>query len=344
MRGIAALLVVTYHFSSAFSPLKIHGYLAVDFFFALSGFVIARTYEPLLATGLEFMDFMRRRVIRLWPLFALGLCLALVRCVAQWLINDGDAISPKSVLGSFAFEIFMLPSPFAGNDPFPLNGPAWSLFFEMAVNIVFALYLFRYSRWVIGIICAISGALLVMATMHHGSLDIGWSWSTGWAGVLRVLFSFTAGMLISRAGFENLSMRSWLAVLPPVALGVAFLFVPPPSISAYMDVVFAVAVAPLLVILGTLWQTPRILQPVFNWLGEISYPLYILHLPLIFAFGFAAARIGLPRMLYLPAFLVGMSLFAYCAGRFVDPLIRRQLQVLLQGKPRPPTRISVDAG
>lgn len=130
MRGVAALAVVLVHVA-AYSGVNLApgGNLAVDFFFALSGFVIARAYSARLRSGLSWLRFAEIRLVRLYPLVLLGCGFGLVKMLFQ--IGMGHETAPS--WGQFAWILILNPLllPAPGVYLFPLNNPAWSLFFEL---------------------------------------------------------------------------------------------------------------------------------------------------------------------------------------------------------------------
>lgn len=142
LRGVAALLVIWYHVFEGFATSPVdqwlnHGYLAVDFFFILSGFVIGYAYDDRWKSTMDVKGFFKRRLIRLHPMVVMGAVLGAVTfCIQgceQW---DGMQVAVSSVLLAILLNFFMIPAlPGAapevrGNgEMFPLNGPAWSLFF-----------------------------------------------------------------------------------------------------------------------------------------------------------------------------------------------------------------------
>ena len=148
LRGIAALVVVWYHLFEGFATSPIdqrcnHGYLAVDFFFLLSGFVLSYAYDGRLrsisaAQRLSFGSFLRRRIIRLHPMLLLGLVWGAVAFVLQGSVQwDGTAVSSICVIIALLTSLVLIPAwpgcptEVRGNgEIFPLNGPMWSLFFE----------------------------------------------------------------------------------------------------------------------------------------------------------------------------------------------------------------------
>ncbi len=143
LRGVAALVVIWYHIFEGFatSPLDQHvnhGYLAIDFFFILSGFVIGYAYDDRWKQSLTIRNFFKRRLIRLHPMVILGAVLGAttfrVQGCEKW---DGTPVSVSMLMIALLLNLFLIPavpetSPeVRGNgEMYPLNGPSWSLFFE----------------------------------------------------------------------------------------------------------------------------------------------------------------------------------------------------------------------
>lgn len=136
LRGVAALAVLVLHMPPL-TGLVFHAYLAVDLFFIMSGFVIAHAYERRLLAGWSPGDFIRTRVVRLWPLYLLGTAVG----AAVFAGVAGDAVG-FAVLGVLvAAAVVMMPLPLGAEvQIFDLNRPAWSLFFEMVANVLYAAF------------------------------------------------------------------------------------------------------------------------------------------------------------------------------------------------------------
>lgn len=151
LRGVAALMVIFYHVFEAFATSPIdqqfnHGYLAVDFFFILSGFVIGYAYDDRWKT-MTTKDFIKRRLIRLHPMVVLGAVLGVIAfCIQGCEKWDGTHVSISMVMLALLINLFLIPAvPGSGpeirgnGEMFPLNGPSWSLFFEYIGNIMYGL-------------------------------------------------------------------------------------------------------------------------------------------------------------------------------------------------------------
>ncbi|MET0374054.1 MAG: acyltransferase, partial [Rhizorhabdus sp.] len=266
MRGIAALLVVLYHCAEILPALKIQGHLAVDFFFALSGFVIARAYQDRLAAGLPFQRFALARVIRLYPLFLAGTLIGASRHVMGAVLNLPEAIPMGTLLPILLLNAFMLPGPSPNEYIFPFDGPTWSLFFELIVNLAFGLFLFRWSAGRLWVLVAVSGVVLGALTIQAGHSNLGWSWPTIPGGFARVFFSFTLGMLFSRILANTPKRVSWWGLVPMLLLIALMLVDVDPRNQAAFDLFSVLIGAPLLLLGGIALDVPAKLRRACGWL------------------------------------------------------------------------------
>jgi peptidoglycan/LPS O-acetylase OafA/YrhL len=324
MRGLAAFTVVLYHLDG-FAQAVPGGHLAVNFFFALSGLVIARTYDSRLAEGLSPGRFVLMRAIRLYPLFMFGVGLALIKDIGQAAFHDPQALSPGELAISLATEMLMLPSPATGVDLFPLNGPAWSLFFEMVAYTAYGVLALRIGRRTLVCIALASAALMAFATVQAGDMNVGWGWATFHGGLGRTGFSFALGVLIHRLGWSTTTRSSYWA-LAPVLLLIGLVILPvSATLRPAFDVATAALVIPALLIWGARLQLPDPLIRPATWIADASYPLYAIHFPLLFMTGFVARSLGLPLVIWGPLFLAGVVIFAYALGRCYDAPVRRWL-------------------
>ncbi|MBQ9286290.1 MAG: acyltransferase, partial [Bacteroidaceae bacterium] len=188
LRGVAALMVLVFHVFDACSSNPIpHGYLAVDMFFVLSGFVIGYSYDDRWQQGLTIGRFFRRRLIRLHPMVLMGGFIgAVVFLVQGRTMWDGTVVSWGMTLLSVLCGMLLLPA-LPGSaievrgfgEYFPLNGPFWSLFYEYIGNICYALLLRRLSNRWLAVVAVISGAFVLHVCLHNGFLGVGWSASDG---------------------------------------------------------------------------------------------------------------------------------------------------------------------
>lgn len=274
IRGVAALVVFLHHSEPLVGDVVPWGYVAVDLFFMLSGFVIAHAYDDRLANGLGAGRFLKLRLFRFYPLYFLGLVLGMAAFFARDLAilagwADGATEGLDYLTSAFVLGLVFMPM-VAGRDMFPLNAPAWSLFFELAINVVYAAGLFRASDRVLAAV-SLAGllALFWVLPAPTGLFDAPDYLLRGTA---RTLFAFPLGVLIYRHHRKIPRMPSWVAAVPCLPLfapglhdSSAFLFVS-------VAIVFPVGLALASRIEGS-WRGAE-------WLGLISYPLYAIHWPL----------------------------------------------------------------
>jgi len=328
IRGIAALLVAAYHFSYQFGSPPFPGFLAVDLFFVLSGFVIALNYEGRLAAGLSAAAFMRLRVMRLYPLYLVGWAIGFAKLAARTAAS-ADGAMPAAMLAKAALLNGLVLPIFGGQELFPINGPGWSLFFEFAINLAFALVLFRLRRAALVAISAVALATLGWLVVPPELFNMGWNDATFAGGVARTVFSFCVGILICRNAATNPQRAvTWLCLLPVAGavLAIALRIHGPAAFWREWSVVaFAF---PAIVWFGVRWETPPPLRHAFDGLGALSYPVYIIHIPMIFAGRIALQTLHLPPPLALAAYL---AIVVTVAAPLV--LLDRRVARFLRGRP-----------
>lgn len=318
LRGIAAIVVLIAHASSMFTaehdPIFWRKYLAVYFFFMLSGFVIVSAYDERLRTGFSSILFGLLRIIGLYPLVILG---ALVSAASLALFGPAG-IDPSSLIIATACAITSIPyfgSPF-GISHFPINPPEWSLFFEMIAYAIFAVLVPRWQTRYLGlaVLCCI-GLFLVMATQYtfadapFRSLIFG------------AIGSFLAGVWLWRFRQQRLSI---LPPLPFPVLAAALIAVCslPKALPGVFDVVIIFTVFPAVLLSGAAGgqKDSRVLQ----FLGDISYPVYILHWGVLQGVAFTM----LPGMGRSGAIVTGAALsitLAWVALKAYDEPLRARL-------------------
>lgn len=350
LRGVAAFMVVWYHVFEGFATSPVdqkfnHGYLAVDFFFMLSGFVIGYAYDDRWGKGLTAGEFFRRRLIRLHPMLVLGVLIGVVAFFIQGSVMwDGTEVSGGVVFLAAALMLAFIPATpgcvydVRGNgEMFPLNGPAWSLFFEYIGNILYALLLRRLSVKGLACVVALSGAGLAAFALFDlsGFSHIGVGWSLGeynfLGGMLRLTFSFTVGLLMSRVfSPRRIKGAFWICS----AVIVVLLSMPyvgngsQPWANALFDIGCVMVAFPVLVYMGASGEVSGATHKMCRFCGDVSYPLYIVHYPLMYLF---YAWVWGESLSFAQAWPVAVTVFfagillAYLSLRFYDEPVRRRL-------------------
>ena len=275
MRGIAALIVAAMHARELMLGGRMvdQSYLAVDFFFCLSGFVVAYAYDSRLSATMRFATFVKLRLIRLYPMIVIGALLGGLVLIAGR--KDG-VIEPVIVtIGT----LLLIPAGFFfGKQAYPSDNPIWSLFFEVVANFVYALSPRLPTRLFAGALMLAALGYAAVCVSFDGMQLVGFdTWASFAAGLVRVAFPFAAGVLIFRLGLhQGGGIPAWL---PLIALP-ALLLVPLGS-PAITDAVIALVCLPALVVLGARTAPATFVLPWLKALGELSYPLYLLHQPIL---------------------------------------------------------------
>ena len=259
LRGVAAIAVMLFHAVPAAMP---GGYLAVDFFFCLSGFVIALAYGRRLDEGLTFETFVRLRLVRLYPMMFVGGVLGIA-------LHGGNP------------NILLLVPDFMSTSLFPTNPPFWSLLAEVLVNLAFALLLVKLGHGSLLVIVAVSGATLAAGILTGPwPRELGSNWETIPWMLPRTLFSFGLGVLLFRwhQSAEPVRRTSAWAFLMPAAMLAVMAF--GPASRAGWDTLAILFVLPTIVWVGTRFEMPML--PLWERLGALSFPLYCIHMPIIY--------------------------------------------------------------
>ncbi len=328
------MIVVMYHFSDVFSPFHLdNGYLVVDLFFVMSGFVMASAYESKLASGsVSARRFMQLRLIRLYPLYLLGTLLGLVALLLRLPHAESHLVATALPLA-----LLMLPCPVPIHYPdgttsrllYPINEPSWSLFFELLANLAYA-FCFRFlSTRVLLAVVALSGLTLIVKEVHSGEINGGWEFFNSHIGVVRVAYGFFFGVVLFRLRAARRRTSS------AAAIGIAALFVliflaPVP---AAMHVAFTLSIVlfaiPALVWVAASVEPSRRVREVFLFVGTASYGLYMLHVPVTSLLRLAVGALpplSLPQILAVDAGLMTvLVLLAALAEKAYDQPIRRRL-------------------
>lgn len=304
LRGVAAILVVAFHILEVFSggdhtkQLINHGYLAVDFFFLLSGFVIAHAYDDRWNT-MSLTGFFKRRLIRLHPMIIIGMTLGAV-CfyyAASTMFPAIEVTPFWKLIVVMVLGWFLIPVPGSLDirgwaEMYPLNGPAWSLFFEYIANIFYALILRKVSNTVLWILVLIAAFALIQLAVQspHGDIIGGWSLDSEQLriGFTRLAFPFLAGILLRRL-FKSGNIKN--AFLWSSLLIVAIMSFPRVGSSDHLwyngiyDSLTIILLFPLVVYIGASGSIKSdVSKRLCTFLGDISYPIYITHFPILYVY------------------------------------------------------------
>jgi peptidoglycan/LPS O-acetylase OafA/YrhL len=335
LRGIAAIGVVIFHMGRLFAPIAAPGgYLAVDLFFMMSGVVLSHAYEGRFEAGMGTFDFMRARLIRLYPLYFLGTVLGIVVTLASLLGRNIQQWAPSSLAQAVLLALFFVPnfSTRPVNEMFPLNIPCWSLFLEILVNLLFVVFWpLLTSRRLIAT-SLLTGVAVCLAIVHKGSIDQGSIGSSFAVGLARTVFGFSVGILIARQIRAAQRKESNLKVVVIIGIvGIALTGWPEGELRAIWDAVCVLLLFPLVVYFGTLLDPGQRLRRAATFLGVTSYAVYVLHSPLSSVLNSATRYLGSGNSAGVGAPYLGVAVLAilligcWFVDRYLDMPIRRQL-------------------
>lgn len=340
LRGIAAFVILIFHYLEMIYPDDYetnwlgHGYLAVDFFFCLSGFVIGYAYDDQMEK-IGKKRFFLNRLIRLHPLVIIGTILGIIGYVFNPFLEEPLASGTGNIILAAILSFLLLPAPFLlyrGGGLFPYNTPSWSLFFEYIANIVYALVLARLKTKWLAILGAISAFVLVFCANKSGWLIGGWDISSVPDGFARVTFSFIAGLLIFR--WRLILPHRLTYVLPCLLLVGGFIF-PHYTNDWIAESIIVIILFPLIVALGAGTSVVGKTREVFNFIGKLSYPLYMTHITTVWLFGDYYNKYqpeGLKLTLIVSGLIIFNVIVGYITMRWIDEPIRKKLKAKFQNK------------
>ena len=361
LRGVAALMVVVFHillpYSQGVHLIINHGYLAVDFFFVLSGFVVGYAYDDRW-DKMTTWSFFKRRLIRLHPMLVIG---TLIGVVFFYFQGDNPAhpglnetpVWLVAVVALLCIVMFPIPKSLdirGLGEMNPLDGPQWSLFWEYLANIAYALFIRKFSKTLLTAFVLCSAVLTVilclnidvfgcLAARNYAQYTVigGWNLKPDQLqiGLTRVLYPFFCGLLLSRIG-KLITIRGgfwWCSLILVILLTM-------PRVGGYnpenfwmnglYEAICILVAFPLIVVVGAGCSTKGKTTAINRFLGDISYPLYITHYPLIYMqMSWVATHKDLPAEIHI---FVAVCIFAlaiaiaYASLKLYDEPVREWLK------------------
>ncbi|MDB5012778.1 MAG: acyltransferase [Daejeonella sp.] len=347
LRGVAAIVVVAFHVCEANATSHLdqtinHGYLAVDFFFLLSGFVVGYAYDDRW-NKLTLKSFFTRRLVRLQPMVVLGAVIGAIFFYFQKseffpIISDVPVWKMLSImlLGFLMIPIGPSMDIRGWNETYPLNGPAWSLFFEYIANILYGLGLRKLGKAALTVLVVVAAGAVIYLTVAGPTGDVIGGWSLEPAqlriGFTRMMFPFFAGLLLCRVAKPTKVNNAffWCSLLLVTVLAI-------PRIGGantlWMNGIYEslaiIFVFPLIVYLGASGnRLGKSSSAVCKFLGDISYPIYITHYPIIYTYTAWVQDHKIPFRDALPVGLlvwISSIVLAYICLKFYDEPVRSWL-------------------
>ena len=347
LRGIAAIIVVTFHLAEPLSTGRLdnlvnHGYLAVDLFFLLSGFVIGYAYDDRwhkMTVG----SFFKRRIERLQPMVVLGMTLGAVGFYftdsTLWPLIHTIPIWKMLLVMLIGYTILPVPLSLdirGWEEMHPLNSVGWSLFFEYIANVLYAVWIRKFSKTALSILVGIAAIALTHLAVTHGDVIGGWTLNVEQVsiGITRTMYPFFAGLLLSRVA-KPIRIKNaflWCSLLVAIVLymprigGAEHVWM-----NGIYESVCIILIFPLIVYLGAggVIQTQRE-NRICRFLGDISYPLYLVHYPLVYFYvAWISNHKGVTIVQAWPyalLILTGGIVLAYAALKWYDEPVRKWLR------------------
>ena len=348
LRGVAAVLVVCFHLLEAHSggnhlnQIINHGYLAVDFFFMLSGYVIGYAYDDRW-DHMSMWSFFKRRLVRLHPLVILGslfgVALFYFQKSAIFPKLEGTPVSTLLLVMLLGCTLLPLPLKYdirGWTEIHPLNGPAWSLYFEYIGNILYALVIRRVPTFALAFLVAVAGGFTICHGVTSPTGDMVGGWALNWEqqsiGFIRLAYPFAMGLLMARLGWKIRVKGAfgWASLLLFVILALPrFGGTSAYWVNGLYEALAIIFVFPVIVLIGAGGTTVgKISSATCKFFGDISYPIYITHFPMILIYTAWAANTqatiaqGLPWMILCVVLSITV---AFIALEFYDKPLRRWL-------------------
>jgi len=281
LRGLCALLVAIYHFKvgghiSQLAMIK-NGWLFVDYFFVLSGFVIAHSYGARLVEGtVSIARFMALRMGRIYPLhiavllaFVSQELLLMVGGDAIGVLVDREPFSESRSLSTLVQNIFLLQTFWmeGGRD---WNGPAWSIAAEMWTYLLYAVIFVVAKRWFVAVTSV--AALISVIWLYFNVPNLS---ATFEGGFVRCIFGFSVGVLTYQAYRRFGGLRGQLWEVLAIAAVIAFASFAHGAWTFFAPLIFALTIMALATQSGVI--STLLMRPFFQLLGLISYSVYMVH-------------------------------------------------------------------
>jgi peptidoglycan/LPS O-acetylase OafA/YrhL len=304
LRGVAAVMILVFHILETFTVgtdrnlIIGHGYLAVDFFFGLSGFVIGYAYDDRWGK-MSFGTFVKRRLIRLHPMVVMGMIIG----AALFYLASSDSMFPLisgtpvvTMLLYTLLGMLMIPTPPSidirgWREMYTMDAPVWSLFFEYAANIMYAIFIRRFTKTALWILVILSACATVFQTViMQGDVIGGWEFTGKHLGIgfTRLFYPFFSGLLL----YRTVKLGRIKNTFPWCSLILCIILCIPRLgdkdhlwVNGLYEAAMIIVAFPIIVYLGASSEVKgRYASKICRFLGDISFPLYLVHYPIIYAF------------------------------------------------------------
>ncbi|WP_240671073.1 acyltransferase family protein [Lacibacter luteus] len=353
LRGVAAIIVVFFHLAEPLASNHLdnivnHGYLAVDFFFLLSGYVIGYAYDDRWHT-FTVAGFLRRRFERLQPLVVLGMTLGAIGFYFTdstiWPLIHTVPLWKLLVVLLIGYTVLPVPLSMdirGWQEMHPLNSVAWSLFFEYIANILYAIGIRKLSTKALACFVVLAAAVLLHFAVTNANGDVTGGWTLNFehmrVGITRTIFPFFAGLLLCRVTKPVYIKHAflWCSLLVAVVL-----FMPRIGGATHLwanglyESFCIIIVFPLIVYIGAGGVVhSKTESKICTFFGKLSYPLYITHYVLVYFYvAWISNHNGITLKQAWPYALLtlaGTIVLAYASLKLFDEPVRAWLRKKLK--------------
>jgi peptidoglycan/LPS O-acetylase OafA/YrhL len=282
LRGVGAFVVVMRHVPYLFGPVRVpESFLAVDLFYLVSGFVVAHAYGERLKAGGFFKDFVKTRLIRLYPLYLFGLAVGILPATYAVVTDPHGWWNLNKLLEAIFLGLFMVPMmPGLQATGTALDGPIWTLVPELIANFTYAAIVRHLKPLVLAAILIVCGAAVAYGEMRFKTLDIGYNPTDQWAALARVGYSFFAGVVVFRVvGDRRIDSEplSWICMALLTAI---LIFRPSTAFTPWFEIGAVVVAFPLIIAAAAQIEPGPVTGRAFAVIGLVSYAVYLLHQPM----------------------------------------------------------------
>ena len=283
LRAAGAFLVVMRHVPYFFGPVRVpESFLAVDLFYLISGFVVAHAYGERLRAGGFFNSFMKTRLIRLYPLYLVGLVLGVAAAAASMAGDPHSFWTLTKLAVAIVTGALMIPRfPWLTVNGSTLDGPIWTLLYELIANLVYAAAIRVLTVRVLWAVVIACGLGVVCAELRYHTLDVGYSLTDQWGALARAGFSFFMGVLVFRLVGDRAERKSeWVSWTCVVLLTGALASHPSKDLVPYCELGVILVGMPALLVVASRYEPGALTGRLFSFIGLMSYAVYLLHQPL----------------------------------------------------------------
>ena len=332
LRAIAALAVVVLHICEPFGVNRLpHAYLAVDFFFVLSGFVVSYAYGSRIGSGVSEW-FLKVRLIRLYPIILVAVALGAAVAAIGWRVKAETSHLPIWQLGTATIlTAFLIPVAMLNSTTFfPLNPPLWSMSYEFIANLTYGILPALRKGPFLPLVISASALVLFGLVFYSNGISHDASWYGNATNVSRVMFGFFLGVFMQSKGVG----RDW-GVHPGLTVTALLLVFALPRGLWFVDILIIFIALPTVMAAGVAARVTGVAGRLCDIGGQISYPLYAVHYPLVPLFSHFARqhRIhgAMLASLIMLEFITAVVV-AWLALVLIDRPIRKRLAFVLLGK------------